>query len=676
MCEVRYHMLSRIFGRHYSVNLQTRLILGFFIATAMTGLIATIVGIRTINKNTISEVQGRVQQDLNAAGLIYDYALERLATRVQFSAECAHLQDAIKSKDTHSMEAMNTLIRSICQPHEAYGFDSLDMLTVLDADGIVIYRAFNQDSNGDDMSDRPIVRKCLSEKRIQISTELMPEDLIRRENPSLADQVPITVVKTPQSAVIEERELSEGMVMQAAYPVVDDDGELIGAIIGGVVLNNNYNIVDIIQKTVYRNEKYQGRDMGYATIFQGGIRVSTNVMTEEGARAVGTIVSKEVYDHVINEGKDWVDRAFVVNDWYISAYRPIYNSADAIIGMLYTGILEAKYRDIKSETMWLFLSITFFGMILAFLISVSLGNSIIKRIRMLKRATEAIAAGDLDYRLAHDEFSGFGMLDEAFDNMTRSLKDRDDRLQEAFKRLTRTERLAALGQMAAGVAHEINNPLGGILLYSNLVMEELPEDHPARINIEKIIYQTERSKKIVENLLDFARTPPGEQVTCDINSIIQRALGLVKDQSIFLGVTIETHFAENVPCVKAECSRLEEVFLNLFFNAADAMAGKGTLTVTTRVSSTRQLVITVADTGKGIARPYLAHIFEPFFTTKEPGHGTGLGLSIAYGIIKKHNGIIDVDSEKGRGTTFTITFPVIMGPEDDKANENGEAETI
>ncbi len=297
-------------------------------------------------------------------------------------------------------------------------------------------------------------------------------------------------------------------------------------------------------------------------------------------------------------------------------------------------------------------------------------------------STETIASGDLEYQLPRDKFSGFDILEEAFNNMAKSLKDRDDRLQRVFKQLTRTERLAALGQISAGVAHEINNPLGGILLYSNLVFEELAEDNPARANMEKIIYQTNRCKQIVQNLLDFARTPAGDMLPFNINDVIHTSLKLVQDQSMFLGIEVKAELADDLPDVQGDRSRLEQVFLNLFLNAADAMEGKGVLTITSALlrrhidnteevffhdekicllTSDKTVKVTIADTGKGIDKAYLSHIFEPFFTTKDPGQGTGLGLSISYGIIQKHNGFIDVESQPGKGTSFIVALPAYEG---------------
>jgi two-component system NtrC family sensor kinase len=328
-----------------------------------------------------------------------------------------------------------------------------------------------------------------------------------------------------------------------------------------------------------------------------------------------------------------------------------------IIGILYVGLLEAKYTDIKWRTIWINLGITILGMILALFISLRLGNTIITRIKMLKEASEAIAAGNLDYKLSPDKISGFDMLDEAFNYMTQSLKNRDDRLQAMHQQLTRTEKLTALGGMSAGIAHEINNPLGGILLYSNLVAEDIQEDSPAYQNIEKIIYQANRCKNIVQNLLDFSRTATGEMLPLQINMVIHIALNLLRGQSMFHGIEIKTELAERLPEVIGDKSRLEQVFLNLFINAADAMNGGGKLTITTKLSPDHEAVIVVSDTGKGIEKEALPRIFEPFFTTKEPGKGTGLGLSLAYGVINAHQGTINVESEPGKGTTFMISLP-------------------
>jgi len=648
--------------RLFRLDLQSRLVFGFLIATCLTGLFATIISIWTINRSTIAEVQNRVRMDINTAKLIYNDSLEKITSLMQFTAEGSDLSELINRHDISSMAYMKALIRSGTGVQPGNDHIYLDMLTLVDTGGKVLYRASNPAIRGDNLLKDPLVRNCIEKKIPLSSTELMSIKDILRENPALSDRAKTDIVKTPLSAEIKEDKLSEGMVMKAAYPIIDKNSNLlVGILVGGVLINKDNAIVDKIKETVYHGEKYKGQEMGVATIFQGGVRISTNVMTKDNKRAIGTILSKEVYDRVIKEGKDWVGRAFVVHDWYITTYTPIFNMDKKLIGVLYTGILEAKYRDIQREMIWINLGITTLGMIIAFIISLYLGNTIIKRIRILKKATEAIASGNLDYKLSPDKISGFNMLDEAFNYMSRSLKDHNDQLQKMHQQLAKTEKLTALGEMAAGVAHEINNPLGGILLYSNIVLEDIPGDSPARENIQKIIYQTNRCKEIVQRLLDFARTPTGEMVPLQINQIINTSLKLVRDQSMFHGIEIEAKLAENLPETMGDRSRLEEVFLNLFINAADAMNGSGKLAIATGLSTNNSIRILISDTGKGIDKEYLSHIFEPFFTTKEPGQGTGLGLSIVYGIIQKHNGIIDAESEPGKGTTFIISLPAYNG---------------
>jgi two-component system, NtrC family, sensor kinase len=648
--------------RLFRLDLQSRLVFGFLIATCLTGLFATMISIWTINRSTIAEVQNRVRLDINTAKLIYNNKIEKITSLIQFTVERSDLQELIGRDDITGMAFLKGLIRRGTGTQQGNDNVSLDMLTLVDAGGKVLYRASNPAISGDNLLKDPIVRNCIEKKIPLSSTELMSIKDILRENPALSARAKTDIVKTPLSAEIKENKLSEGMVMKAAYPIIDRNTNLlVGVLVGGVLINNDNDIVDKIKETVYHGEKYKGREMGVATIFQGGVRISTNVMTKDNKRAIGTILSKEVYDRVIREGKDWEGRAFVVHDWYITTYTPIFNMNKKLIGVLYTGILEAKYRDIQWEMIWINLGITTLGMIIAFIISLYLGNTIIKRIRILKKATEAIASGNLDYKLSPDKISGFDMLDEAFNYMSRSLKDHNDQLQKMHHQLAKAEKLTALGEMAAGVAHEINNPLGGILLYSNIVLEDIPEDSLARENMQKIIYQTNRCKEIVQSLLDFARTPTSEMLPLQINQIINTSLKLVRDQSMFHGIEIEAKLAENLPETIGDRSRLEEVFLNLFINAADAMNGSGKLTIATGLSTNNSIRILISDTGKGIDKEHLSHIFEPFYTTKEPGQGTGLGLSIAYGIIQKHNGTIDAECNPGTGTTFIISLPAYKG---------------
>jgi two-component system NtrC family sensor kinase len=227
------------------------------------------------------------------------------------------------------------------------------------------------------------------------------------------------------------------------------------------------------------------------------------------------------------------------------------------------------------------------------------------------------------------------------------------------ERVAQSERLASLGLLAAGVAHEINNPLGGILALTALTLEDVKADDPNRENLEEVVKQTQRCRDIVKGLLEFARHSEVNMELVDLNKILQDTLSLVSKQAQFLNVTVVRNWDLQLPPVMADKSQLQQVFMNILVNAVQAMEEKGTITLTTRPSAPDNSVeVLISDTGRGMPLEKIDHIFDPIFTTKGSWQGTGLGLSIAYGIITSHRGSISVKSEVGKGCTFTIRLPV------------------
>lgn len=225
--------------------------------------------------------------------------------------------------------------------------------------------------------------------------------------------------------------------------------------------------------------------------------------------------------------------------------------------------------------------------------------------------------------------------------------------------LSRTEKLAALGQLAAGVAHEINNPLGGILVYSYLLLEDLAAGAPERTQVEKIVREATRCKEIVQGLLEFSRHMPSKMMPLSINAILEEAISLVEDHLLFQSIQLSRELDPHLPAVFGDKSKLEQVFINLLMNSGESIQGEGRLTVTTEVAQGGDLVlIRFTDTGPGIPEHLLSRLFDPFFTTKEVGKGVGLGLSISYGIIQKHMGRIYVERTGAEGTVFVIELPV------------------
>jgi len=224
--------------------------------------------------------------------------------------------------------------------------------------------------------------------------------------------------------------------------------------------------------------------------------------------------------------------------------------------------------------------------------------------------------------------------------------------------LIRSERLISMGKLAAGVAHEINNPLGGILIYSHLLLEETEKDSPHYDNLRKIVKETSRCKDIVKGLLDFARPKDPEMSQIDINGIVEKSLYFVEGQSLFQNIRMQKNYSSDLPSVVGDGAQLQQVFMNIILNAAEAMDGDGTLSITTSHNNGGKYIdILFQDTGHGIQDEDLKRLFEPFFSTKEVGKGTGLGLAISYSIMQKHQGTIEVFSQSDKGATFTVRLP-------------------
>jgi len=261
----------------------------------------------------------------------------------------------------------------------------------------------------------------------------------------------------------------------------------------------------------------------------------------------------------------------------------------------------------------------------------------------------------------------------------RDLRERikmQQQLEDTYRQLLHSEKLASLGKLAAGVAHELNNPLGGILMYANMLLEQIP-DGPMAKDLREIADQAMRCKEIVRGLLDFARRRGEGSLKVNVNEVLEKSLSLLSRQAMFLNVTLEKDLQPNLPLILADPDQLGQVFTNLIVNAIDAMEGKGTLRLKTWAEGAPTYVhVEVSDTGHGIPEEDLGRIFDPFFTTKEIGRGTGLGLSIAYGIVKRQGGDIQVSTRLGEGTTFHLKFPQEPPPDARGEPEHGVTQLL
>jgi len=246
-------------------------------------------------------------------------------------------------------------------------------------------------------------------------------------------------------------------------------------------------------------------------------------------------------------------------------------------------------------------------------------------------------------------------LREWGETLERKVEQRTAELKAMQAHLIQSEKLAGVGKLAAGVAHEINNPLTCVLTNSSLILGDLPPDDPRREDLQAIVNETLRCRKIVKGLLDFARQTQPQKQALDLNKVADDVLSLIRNQASFHNIAIRTDLDPKLPTVFADADQMRQVVLNILLNAADAMSQGGELRIRSCFESkTDQVMLRVSDTGPGIPVEIQNKLFEPFFTTKKTG--TGLGLAIAYGIMERHNGSLKVESAPGHGTTVTIVL--------------------
>jgi two-component system NtrC family sensor kinase len=378
-----------------------------------------------------------------------------------------------------------------------------------------------------------------------------------------------------------------------------------------------------------------------------------------------------------------------------------------MIGTAHIGMgLQLMRKEIGDMTK-VVVGLTLLVVLVGILLTIFLVNIFIKPVKRLVQATEKVAKGDLNHSVEITAKDEIGILASSFNQMTISLRESREKIEEynrtlenkvrertielektnrdlanALKSLKETqsqliqvEKMAAVGQLAAGVAHELNNPLGGILGYSQFALEKInqkplcqfsPEDNNSFLQyLTDIEKQTKKCRTIIQSLLKFSRASTREEFELiNINQVLKETFVFTHHQIVKNKVDLVQELTEPLPQIAGHPSQLQQVFTNLVLNAVQAMTEGGTLRVTSKMrKASREIEISFADTGIGIAQENLNKVFEPFFTTKKVGEGTGLGLSVSYGLIKDHGGEIRVESQKNQGTTFIVILPIHPGEE-------------
>ncbi|MCA2010076.1 cache domain-containing protein [Cereibacter sphaeroides] len=552
----------------------------------------------------------------------------------------------------------------------------LDFLYILDGAG---------DSGAFGAEDWPVIASALHGDW-RSAVDIVDGPLLAALDPALAARAEVALVSTRAAVPTDRATETRGMIIHSAAPVTLPDGRR-SALVGGVLLNRNLGFIDTINGLVYREQSLPEGSQGTATLFLEDVRISTNVRLFENVRALGTRVSAAVRAQVLDEGRIWLDRAFVVNDWYISAYEPILDSHGARVGMLYVGFLEAPFALAKRNSALALIAAFVVIALLSIPIFLRWAGRIFRPLEAMTRTIAQVEAGDLTARNNPGREGGeiaqvAAHLDELLDQVqardrqlrdwaegleakvderTADLREANQRIERTTERLIMSEKLAAVGEITASVAHEINNPVAVIQGNLDLARDRLgPAADPVHEEFRLIDDQVYRIGVIVQKLLQFARPEDysGAHALIDPAALVSDCLVLTRHQIESAGITAETQLAFTPP-LRMSRTELQQVVVNLILNAVQAMGQGGRLTLST-AQRDGMVVIGVRDTGSGIPPEILPRVFDPFFTTKQ-AQGTGLGLSISQQLVTQAGGRITVQSVEGEGSTFEIALPPAPG---------------
>ena len=635
--------LRAIFGR-----LQNILLISF----ALIAVVTLVVGIWTasvvVNNYTEQAENERVGRDMDLAVAFYEQSFTQLNGAAARLASEPMLAQQIGAIQAGGSAAQGDLERRVVDELNTIYDPGTHFVLIVDEDGtlavaygVVDHRLQSLPATGN-WRDFPLLAAVLADQRPRTATEVVDEALLAQID--LAEQAYIPLKETPKAnpEPFDPREGSAGLAQIACVPILGTDGEVAGTVLAGHLFNNDFTLVDRIQAVA-------GVDT--VTIFFGDLRVSTNVR-ENDERAIGTRVSQVVFDTVLTRGEPFTGIAYVVNKWFITRYIPLFDHRGEVIGSLYVGARRATFIELQRTLRSRIVLVSLVAIVPVALLALPIAHLITHPLAEMARASRQVAQGNTQVRIPNRGVGEVAVLGQAFNAMLAEL-------EEAQAQLIRKEKLASMGQLAAGVAHQLNNPLGTILLFSDIVLQDLPEGTQGREDVQMIAQEAQRAKEIVTALLNFARQQKVWAQPIALDTILHELIERARQQPAYERIQIVEKIAPDLPQIEADPAQLPNVFANLIDNAADAMPDGGTLTIEAALSQDRQsVVVQVTDTGWGIPPENIKEVFSPFFTTKPLGQGTGLGLSIAYGIVKVHHGTIQVKSQIGEGTTFIVTLPV------------------
>jgi two-component system, NtrC family, sensor kinase len=650
------------------ISLRTKIFISFMLIVICGTSISTFLGSEIITKAMLNEARKQIHHGLQVAGMVYADHVDTVRKSIADAAGSERLSEALSKGNRESLPQVLNRFRTE---------NGLHFLSFEDAKSRRIIRASKEKGEPPDTNTvllPDFLNTALANKKIMAGTEVFSHEMLLQENRALAERAIIKVI--PESTKRpEQREVTEGIVLIAAAPVNSSAG-FEGILYGGFLLNRDNRLITQINDFVFGPKDFTNNAAGVVSIFMKDVRIATNVLDASGHPEFGRTIDDKIYRAVGLQGNLDFTPTYIAGSRHQTACKPIRDHRNQIIGILGVGLPENPFLDVRTSMMLTFLLVAGIGVLVVLGITYFITRSMIHPLEEMVLASNRIAAGDLDHSVSIASRDEIGILANSFNKMLASIKTmkleleewgrtleekvnkRTEELVTVRTQMVQSEKLASIGRLAAGVAHEINNPLGGILTFSMLALEDCDEDHPMKPSLEVIVKQTLRCRETVKGLLDFARQSSAAPSITDVNSIVDKTLLLLENQTIFQNIKTVRNLAKDLPNVFIDPGELQQVVVNIVINAADSMEESGVLTIDTcSAPRTKQTLIRISDTGKGIPEDVLPLIFEPFFTTKKVGKGTGLGLSIVHGIITRAGGKIEV-ATSSKGTIFTIRLPI------------------
>jgi two-component system, NtrC family, sensor kinase len=638
-------------------HLKTLIMKSFIVIIAVLSFSIALFGFYVIKKDIIDIAQIKVKSDLALAREIYREETRKIEDSVRFAASRSFLRDAILNND------VETIKKSLDAAKKA---ESLDILTLTDKEGSVVLRVNNPSFKNDNQAVDEVVSRAFADKKVISATTIVPKAELEKEGADLTERAYIKFINTPKAKPTANTEQTAGIMIKAAAPVFDNQNNLIGVLYGGTLLNRNYRIVDRVKEIIYQDATYKGKNVGTVTIFQGDLRISTNVIGTDGNRAIGTRVSEDVYNRVLGQGQPWVNRAFVVNDWYKTAYEPIRNIDGQIIGILYVGTLERPYKDILTNAMLIFLAIIAAAVVLAIVLSVILATGISRPVTDVFNAATKLSTGELGHTIeTKSNIAELNQLVRSFNEMSQQLNERDKSLKLS------NDLLADLNKryidLIGFVSHELKGSVATIVMnvYSvrDNILGAINEKQKKALDGagRALDYLTATIKKI----LSLGQIEKGEleakKTTVELRkSVFDVVINSVSNLVSRKNMRVRNEIEDDLKVI-ADADLIQIVANNLVSNAVKYGKEEGEIAVRSQVKEDA-IEIEVYNESVPIKEQDKDRLFKRFSRLDNPEthnvKGTGLGLFIVKQIIEKHGGRIWVEpKEKGNSFIFQLPLP-------------------